>query len=87
MRNQPLDNKARVFGQGAWLDSDQPIHLYFLVMLNICVRFSLSPRMLLLGLTTPRSRSLVSLRPCCRERAGDDRVACTNATPHEPQWL
>jgi hypothetical protein len=26
-------------------------------------------------------------RPCCRERAGDDRVACTKAiAPHEPQW-
>jgi hypothetical protein len=32
------------------------------------------------------SRPLSSLRPCCRERAGDDRVVCTNAIPHELRW-
>ncbi len=36
-------------------------------------------------LTGPNSllSSFRRLRSCCRERAGDDRVACTNAILHE----
>ena len=31
----------------------------------------------------PKHSRAPQLRPCCRERAGDDRVAYTNATLHE----
>jgi hypothetical protein len=78
------NNKARRCNAKAGAQQhSSPLFLLGLVMLNCCATHSRLSRMpLLFGCYPNHFRSL----PCCRERAGDERVACTNAILHEPKW-